>query len=154
MSKGLGSTFSITQQVHQCLSKQTDYGNCFVSSLAQLLLFCLCNSLYCTIMRTHLHMYHIMYHILHNIQVPGTLSWVSCLLVASSTERDQLCDLCITPGETHGIFLTSHSGLRRWSIMVLKLVGHELWWWHHTSWVLCTTLRFASQWFPHICLAF
>ena len=36
MSKGFGSTFSITQQVHQHLSKQTDYSNCFVSSLAQL----------------------------------------------------------------------------------------------------------------------
>ena len=39
MSKGFGSTFSITQQVCQHLSKQTDYGNCFVSSLAQLLYY-------------------------------------------------------------------------------------------------------------------
>ena len=40
----------------------------------------------------------IMYYILCNIQVPGTLSWVSCLLVASPTERDQHCDLCVAPG--------------------------------------------------------
>ena len=26
-----------------------------------------------------------------------------------SSERDQLCDLYVTPGETHGIFLTSHN---------------------------------------------
>ena len=37
MSKGLGSTFSITQQVCQCFSKQICYGNYFVSILAQLL---------------------------------------------------------------------------------------------------------------------
>ena len=36
MSKGLGSTFSITQQVHHHFGKQIHYGNCFVSSLAQL----------------------------------------------------------------------------------------------------------------------
>ena len=39
-----------------------------------------------------------MYYILHNIQVPGTLSQVSCLLVACPTERDQHCDLCVAPG--------------------------------------------------------
>ena len=36
MGKGLGSTFSITQQVHHHFSKQIHYSNCFVSSLAQL----------------------------------------------------------------------------------------------------------------------
>ena len=34
-------------------------------------------------------MCHITYYILCNIQAPGTLSRVSCLLVASPTERDQ-----------------------------------------------------------------
>ena len=37
MSKGLGSTFSITQQVCQHFGKQIHYSNYFVSILAQLL---------------------------------------------------------------------------------------------------------------------
>ena len=45
-----------------------------------------------------MHVHYITYYILCNIAVPGTLSQVSCLLVAFPTERDQHCDLCVTPG--------------------------------------------------------
>ena len=107
MSKGFGSTFSITQQVHQHLSKQTDYGNHFVSSLAQLPHCTYAIPITVPLQRFAYACTCITYYILHNIQVPGTLSQVSCQLVASPTERDQHCDLCVTQGEIHGIFLTS-----------------------------------------------
>ena len=98
MSKGFGSTFSITQQVCQCLCRQTDYSSCFVSSLAQL-----CHYTYAIPLTVLLQGFtytctSITYYILCNRQVPGTLSQVSCPLVASPTERDQPCDLCVTPG--------------------------------------------------------
>ena len=98
MSKGFGSTFSITQWVCQHLSKQTDYDSCFVSSLAQL-----SHCAYAIPLTVLLRVFaytctSITYYILCNIQAPGTLSWVSFPLVASPTERDQHSDLCVAPG--------------------------------------------------------
>ena len=75
-----------------------------------------------------------MYYILHNIQAPGTLSQVSCLLVASPTERDQHCDLWSPQREICGIFPTSCKSLGGWSITVINLECCELWWCQGVFW--------------------
>ena len=115
MSKGLGSTFSITQQICQCFGKQIHYGNCFVSILAQLL-----HSL-----MQYLLLYYYMDSITH-VSVLHTINYTgqaprdskSSLLSAPTCWwylllREINCDLWVIPGETHGIFPISHKDLCR-----------------------------------------
>ena len=100
MSKGLGSTFSVTQQVHQHLSKHTISRTllCEQSCLASSL--CLWNSYYCTIMRIGLCMYIVSHTIYYAIYCSSTRNSKSSLLSAggiSYWERSA-CDLCVAPG--------------------------------------------------------
>ena len=104
--------------------------HCFMSSLAQLSYCAYAIPLTVLLQVFAYTCTSITYYILHNIQAPGTLSQVSCLLVASPTERDQHYDLCIAPGEICGIFLASCPSLCGWGITVVDLDGHRLQWWH------------------------
>ena len=74
--------------------------HCFVSSLAQLHHCAYVIPLTVPLQGLAYTCMYITYYILCNIAVPGTLSWVSCLLVASPTERDQHYNLCIARGRS------------------------------------------------------
>ena len=74
----------------------------------------------------HVLVSHTIYYI---AEVPGALSWVSCPLMASPTERDQHCGLCVAPGGDLWHIPYFPQSLDEWSIMVTNSGGHRLWWW-------------------------
>ena len=70
-----------------------------------------------------MYIYHILYITIYKHS--GTLSWASCLLVASPTERDQHSDLCVAPGGDSWHIPYFLQSLHGWNITVVNLDGHE-----------------------------
>ena len=78
-----------------------------------------------------MYFYHVLYITIYKCS--GTLSQVSCPLVVSPTERDQLVTFVSPQGEICGIFPTSCNSLCGWSITVINLDSHKLQWWQGAS---------------------
>ena len=78
----------------------------------------------------HVHLSHTIYYITEALR--NSKSSLLSTGGISYWERSALW-LCVTPGEIHGIFLSSCKSLHGWSITVVNLDGQRLGQWHEST---------------------